>query len=192
MVDTTRDLRQTAERLMVASSERWTPQATKSLEVLTERLVTRMLPNLAAIEAVFTPLLDAEWSDATKQSHQRLRRLAERLAVVSEAVSRSRRPQSVTGQVQAMLRALVEALKELEDRQQAALSRLDADLSDKQLAELAGSLAAAGEEARTHILLVTGPEVAPTEATVLRSRPDLDRAYATNLAELEAGPTKSA
>ncbi len=192
IVETARDLRRTAERLEVESSQRWTPQSTMSLDALTERLVASLLPNLAAAEAVLTPFLDAESKEGTTQSHRRIRRLAERLAAVSEAVSRSRRPQSVSGQARAVLRALIDALKDLEDRQEAAVAGLEATLSGESLAEVVDSLAAAGREARTHILLVTGPEVAPTEATVLRSRPDLDRAYATNLAELETGPARSA
>lgn len=191
IVETTSELRGAAERLESESSQPWTPQSTRSLEALSERLVDRLLPNLAAFEAVVSPLLDAGSTDAVTRSHQRVRLLAERLAVVSEAVSRSRRPKSVSTHVRAVLRNLSQALKELERHQDAALSLLETGLSDMKQAEIARSLAAAGKDARARILLVTGPEVAPTESTVLRSRPDLDRAYATSLAELEAAPTES-
>lgn len=192
ILETAGDLRRTAERVALESSSRWTPQSTKSLDALTERLVASLLPSLAAAEAVLTPHLGAEWSDAARQIHQRIRRLTERIAAVSEAVSRSRRPQSVSAQARLALRTLSEALKELEELHGAGFSRLEASLSEEELVEVANSLAAARDEARAHILLVTQPEVAPNESSVLRRRPDLDRAYATNLAELETRPTRSA
>lgn len=144
-----------------------------------------LLPNLAAMELVLDRRLDAELSDALKVDHQKMREFAERLAMVSEAMARSRSSKSVARRARAVLCSLSEALGELGVHQQAAFSRLKATLSVNDLGELDDSLEAAIEQARSDIVLIAQPEVPPTQACVFRRYTDLDRPYATNLAELE-------
>lgn len=184
LLDPARAIRALAGHLDVEASNHWTQQSTESLSRLTERLVSDLLPCLAATESVLTPHLETDLSNLLRDAHQKIRRLAERLSIVSEAMSRSR---GRTGKrpVHDTLLALRKSLDEIESIDRAALCRLESSLSESELASLAESLETATAEARAHIVLVTQPEPAPTDAYVLRKRPDLDRAYATNLNAIE-------
>ena len=101
-------------------------------------------------------------------------------SIVSEATSRSR-GRSDRRPVHDALVTLRKSLDEVESIERAALFHLESSLSESDLANLAKSLETATVEARAQIALVAQPEPAPTDAYVLRKRPDLDRAYATNL-----------
>lgn len=184
LLDPARAIRASAERLELESSNHWTQQSTASLSRLSERLVSDLLPCLAATESVLTPHLETDLSDLLRDSHRKIRQLAERLSIVSEAVSRSRGRPGARPVHEALL-ALRKSLDELESIECAALRRLESSLSEGELARLAESMPTATAEARAHIVLVTQPEPAPTDAYVLRRRPDLDRAYATNLNTIE-------
>ena len=184
-----RAIRASAEHLDVETSNHWTQHSTDSLSGLTEGLVSEVLPRLAATESVLIPHLETDLSNALRDAYQEIRQLAERLSIVSEAMSRSR-GRSGTKPVHGALLALRRSLEEVESLDQAALCRLEASLPESELAKLAESLQTATAEARAHIVLVTQPEPAPTDAYVLRKRPDLDRAYATNLNAVDRASTR--
>lgn len=177
-------MRASAEHLDVETSDHWTQQSTESLSRLTERLVSDLLPGLAATESVLIPHLETDLGKRLRDAHQTIRQLAERLSIVSEAMSRGR-DRSSTRPVHDALVALRKSLDELASLHQAALRQLESSLPETELAKLAEALETAAAEARAHIVLVTQPEPAPTDSYVLRRRPDLDRAYATNLDALE-------
>lgn len=184
LLDTVRAIRASAERLDLEASNHWTQQSTESFSHLTERLVSDLLPWLAASESVLAPHLEGDLRNALRDAHRKIRQLAERLSIVSDAMSRSR-GRSATRPVHEALLALRESLNEVESLHQAALCRLEASLSENELAQLAESLETATADARAHIVLITQPEPAPTDAYVLRKRPDLNRAYAKSLLDLE-------
>lgn len=184
LLEPARAIRLSAEHLDVETSNQWTRQSTESLSGLTERLVSDLLPRLAAAESVLTPHLETDLNNLLRDAHQKIRQLAERLSIVSEAMSRSR-GRSGKRPVHDALLALRKSLDEVESIDRAALCQLESSLSESELAKLAESLETATAEARAHIVLVTQPEPAPTDAYVLRKRPDLDRAYATNLNAVE-------
>ena len=191
LLDAVRTIRASAEHLDVGTSNRWTQQSTESLSRLSERLVSDLLPCLAATESVLTaPHLEVDLRSALRDAHLKIRQLAERLSMVSEAMSRSRGRPDMRPVHDALL-ALRKSLDEVESLHQAALCRLEASLSENELAQLAESLEIATAEARGHIVLITQPEPAPTDAYVLRKRPDLDRAYAKSLLDLEQGSQRT-
>ncbi len=184
LFDTVHAIRASAERVDSEASNHWTQQSTESFSHLTERLVSDLLPCLAASESVLAPHLEVDLRNALRDAHQKIRQLAERLSIVSDAMSQSRgRP--ATRPVRNTLLALRKSLAEVESLHQTALCRLEAFLSENQVAQLAESLETATAEARAHIVLITQPEPAPTDAYVLRKRPDLNRAYARSLLDLE-------
>jgi hypothetical protein len=140
------------------------------------------------MESVIGPYLDTELKDALIADHQQMRQFAERIAMVSEAISRSRRPKSEVAQAGVALRALLEVLEELEVHQIAAVSRLVGTFPGS-VGEIAEAFERAIREASKRIVLIIQPEVPATEAYVLRSRPDLNRAYATTLAAVDQSDT---
>lgn len=166
------------------TSNHWTRQSTESLSRLTERLVSDLLPGLLATDSVFIPHLETDLSNSLRDVHQGIRQLAERLSIVSEAMSRSR-GRAATRPVHDALLALRKSLDEVESLHQAALCRLETSLPENDLAQLAKSLETATAEARAQVVLITQPEPATTDAYVLRKRPDLNRAYARSLLDLE-------
>lgn len=185
VLDTSRSIRASAEYLEVETSDHWTLQSTESLSRLTERLVSDLLPGLAAAESVLIPHLETDLGKRLHDAHREIRQLAERLSIVSDATSRSRgRPG--TRPIHDALLALGKSLNEVESMDGAAISQLESSLSESELAELAESLETATAEARARIVMITQPELAPTDAYVLRKRPDLNRAYPTNLAAMES------
>ena len=184
LLDPVRAVRARAEQLDVDTVNHWTQQSTETLSRLTETLVSDLLPCLAAAESVLTPHLESDLGHLLRDAHREIRRLAERLSIVSEATSRSRGHPDMRPVHDALL-ALRKSLDDVESRDRAALCQVESALSESQLARLAESLDTAAAEARAHIVLVVQPEPAPTDAYVLRKRPDLDRAYATNLGAVE-------
>ena len=188
--DTVRAIRAMAGRLDLETSNHWTEHSTEFLSRLTERLVSDLLPRLSATDSVLTPHLEADLPDALRDAHRRIRQLAERLSMVSEVMSRSR-GRSGTRPVHDAILALRKSLDEVESLHRAALCQLESSLSESELAKLAESLETATAEAREHIVLITQPEPAPTDAYVLRKRPDLNRAYAKSLLDLEQGSQRS-
>lgn len=184
MLDPARVLRAAAQRLDAEALDHWTEQSAESLSRLTERLVSDLLPCLAAVEAVLTPHLETGFSNRMRDGHKTIRRLAERLSIVSEATSRSR-GRAGKRPVRDALHALEKSLDEVESIDRAALCQLESSLSENEMTRLGQSMEAATAEARAHIVLITQPEPAPTDAYVLRKRPDLNRAYATNLNAVE-------
>lgn len=185
LAHTTQAIRRTAERILRESSERWTRHSTAELSGLSERLVSDLLPHLAAEESVLIPHLDAGLGAALRASHRKLRELAERIAMVTDASLRSHRPASTARTAQAVLRGLATEMEQLEVLQRAAVSQLEASPADRSLVEIDAALGVAAREARARIVLVTQPEMAATESSVLRRRPDLTRAYAINLSDTE-------
>lgn len=184
LLDPARAIRVSAEHLDVETSNHWTQQSTESLVRLSQSLVSELLPCLAATESVLIPHLESDRRNSLRAVHQKIRQLAERLSIVSDVISRSH-GRSATRPVHDALLALRQSLDEIESIDRAALGQLESSLSESDLAKLAGSFETATEEARAHIVLVIQPEPAPTDAYVLRKRPDLDRAYATNLNAVE-------
>lgn len=184
LLDRARAIRASAEHLDAETSNRWTPQSTESLSRLSERLVSDLLPCLAASESVLTPHLETDLTNLLRDAHHRIRQLVERLSIVSEAMSRSRGRYGARPVHDALLE-LRRSMDEVESLHRAALCQLESSLSESELAKLAESFRTATVEARAHIVLVTQPEPAPTDAYVLRKRPDLNRAYATNLDAVE-------
>ncbi len=162
----------------------WTPLSTESLSRLTDSLVSDLLPGLAAAEAVLTPHLETGPGNLLRDAHRKIRQLAERLSMVSDAMSRSR-GRSGTRPVRDALLALTKSLSEVESVDRTVVCQLESSLSESELARLAESLATATAQARGDIMLITQPEPAPTDAYVLRKRSDLNRAYAKSLLDLE-------
>ncbi len=184
LIDTAHAIRMSAEHLDAETSNHWRQQSTESLSHLTERLVSDLLPGMLATDSVLITRLETDLSDRLRDAHQKIRQLAERLSMVSEAMSRSR-GRSGTGPIHDALLALRKSLDEVELLHQAALCQLESSLSDSEPAELAEALETATAEARARIVLVTQAERATTDAYVLRKRPDLTRAYAKSLLDLE-------
>lgn len=184
LIATSRAISTTAERLYRQSS-------IGPLDGLIATLVAELLPRLAATESVIFPQLPTELSDALRPDHRAIRQLVERMTTVSEAMSRSRRARSETRTAGVALRDLTGALRQLVLDQEAALSHLEANLSAEGLEDAAGLFAEAAKRARAQIVLVGQQEIPPTEAHVMRRRPDLEKAFATNLADLESGARKS-
>lgn len=189
LIDTAHAIRISAEHLDAETSNHWRQQSTESLSHLTERLVSDLLPCLAASESVLTPHLESDLTNGLRDAHREIRQLTERLSIVSEAMSRSR-GRSGARAVHGALLALRDSLDEVESLDQAALCQLESSLSETELTELAESMETATVEARAHVVLILQPEPAPTDAYVLRKRPDLNRAYARSLLELEQAPQR--
>lgn len=185
LLERVRAIRKTAEDVDCESLDRWTQRSAAQLDNLGRRVVSDLLPNLAALESVLAPHLDTSLSHALMTNHRKARELAERLPLVSEAMSRSRGAASATRVAHVTLRALGELLEELLANGNVALSQLEATLSDSDLAAIGQALEAASRQARANIVLITQPEPAATDAYVLRKRPDLNRAYAKSLLDLE-------
>lgn len=189
LLDTVRAIRASAEHLDVEASNHWSQQSTESLSHLTERLISDLLPCLAATELVVTPHLEVDVRNALNDAHQRIRQLAERLSIVRDAMSRSR-GRSGTRPIHDALLTLRKSLDEVESLERAALCQLESSFSESELPLLAESLETAAAEARAHIVVITQPEPAPTDAYVLRKRPDLNRAYAKSLLDLDRPPRR--
>lgn len=185
LIETTREISGTAERLGRESSNGWTPRSTKALGDLSERLVANLLPSLAAMESVISPHLDPDLSEATKADHRKMRQLIERIAIVSESMARDRRAKSDLRPVRLVLRDLTEALQQLRIHEDTSVRRLEATLSTEGLEEAARLFAEAAQRARTQILLVAQRQIPATEAWVLRRRYDLVQAFTIPLSDLE-------
>lgn len=185
LLERVRALRKAAEDLDREPADQWTQRSAARFSSLSQRVVSDILPNLAALESVLAPHLDSSSNDALATNHRKTRELAERCSLVSESTSRGSRTASAARMAHATLRALGELLGELLADGDAALSQLETRLSESDLEALGQALEAASRRARANIVLITQPEPAPTDAYVLRKRPDLTRAYAKSLLDLD-------
>jgi hypothetical protein len=159
---------------------------TSSLEALIDELVSSLVPLMAAEERVLFHRLDRALGDLLREDHREVRRLVERLSMLSEGLER--RSRRATKIEQVLLTALLQmaiALDALRTHQQAALRHLSDTLPLDEQAHLAATLDAAALDAREQTMLIVRPLIPPTAAHVLRNRPDLNAAYAMSLAEIE-------
>ena len=189
LLSTTQEIRANAERVARELPGASTGQLARSLRILTDKLVSDLLPLLDAEEQVVCSRLGAELCDALKTHHREVRRLTEQMAMLSENVERSLRR---TPEAKPVLRALREAITSLDALgidQRAATCRLEEILSIDDQGRLAEGFQAAAAAARRQTMLIVQPAVPPTASTVLRKRPDLDTAYAISLADIERRST---
>ncbi|MGH7765717.1 MAG: hypothetical protein ACREOM_15000 [Candidatus Dormibacteraceae bacterium] len=178
-------IRAHAERVAREFPGASTGQLARALRILTDQLISDLLPLLDAVEHVVCRRLDVELCDALKTDHREVRRLTEQLAMLSENANRSLRRTSQAKPVLRALREAITALDALAVHQLAAWCQLDESLPLDDQEQLAKALGAAADSARERTMLIVQPAVPPTASTVLRKRPDLDTAYAISLAEME-------
>lgn len=164
------------------------------LEALIDELVSSLVPLMAAEELVLCDGLDPALGDALRKDHREVRRLIERLTMVAEGLDR--RSLGTPKKEPVLLAALQQmtiALGRLCTHELATMRHLDEALTiPKEWARLAATLDAAAVDAREHTMLIVRPAIPPTDAHVLRNRPDLTSAYAVSLAEIERQSHRSA
>ena len=156
------------------------------LEALIDELVSSLVPLMAAEERVLCQRLDRALGDPLREDHREMRRLVERLSMLSDGLER--RSRHATKIKQVLLTALQQmtiALDALRTHQQAGLRHLSDTLPLDEQAHLAATLDAAALDAREQTMLIVRPAIPPTAAHVLRNRPDLNTAYVVSLAEIE-------
>jgi len=159
---------------------------TSRLEALIDELVSSLVPLMAAEERVLCHRLDRALGDPLREDHREVRRLVERLSMLSEGLERrSRRATKIEQVLLTALQQMTIALDALRTHQQAALRHLSDTLPLDEQAHLAATLDAAALDAREQTMLIVRPVIPPTAAHVLRNRPDLNAAYAMSLAEIE-------
>jgi hypothetical protein len=159
---------------------------TSRLETLIDELVSSLVPLMAAEERVLCHRLDRALGDPLREDHQEMRRLVERLSMLSEGLERRfRRATKIEQVLPTTLRRMTIALDALRTHQQAALRHFSDTLPLDEQARLAATLEAAALDAREQTMLIFRPAIPPTAAHVLRNRPDLNAAYALSLAEIE-------
>jgi hypothetical protein len=160
---------------------------TSRLEALIDELVLSLVPLMAAEERVLCDGLDRALGDALRQDHREVRRLVERLSMLSAGLDRgSLGAPKKEPVLLAALQQLSIALGGLCTHQLAAMRHLDESLTTpEEWARLAAALDAAAVDAREQTILIVRPAIPPTAAHVLRNRPDLNAAYAMSLAEIE-------
>jgi hypothetical protein len=160
---------------------------TSRLGALIDELVLSLVPQMAAEERVLCDGLDRALGDALRQDHREVRWMVERLSMLS--VGLDRRALGAPKKEPVLLAALEQmtiALGGLYTHELAAMRRLDETLTTpEEWARLAETLDAATVDAREQTILVVSPAIPPTAAHVLRSRPDLNTAYAMSVAEIE-------
>ena len=156
------------------------------LEALIDELVSSLVPLMAAEERVLCHMLDRALGDPLREDHREMRRLVERLSVLSDGLERrSRRATKIKQVLLTALQQMTIALDAMRTHQQAALRHLSDTLPLDEQAHLAATLDAAALDAREQTMLIVRPEIPPTAAHVLRNRPDLNAAYVMSLAEIE-------
>ena len=159
---------------------------TSRLEALIDELVSSLVPLVAAEERLLCQRLGRALGDPLKADHWEMRRLVERLSVLSDGLERrSRRATKIKQVLLTALQQMTIALDALRTHQQAALRHLSDTLPLDEQVRLAATLDAAALDAREHTMLIVRPAIPPTAAHVLRNRPDLNAAYAMSLAEIE-------
>jgi PhoPQ-activated pathogenicity-related protein len=167
---------------------------TSRLEALIDELVSSLVPLMAAEESVLCDHVDHALGDALRQDHREVRGLVERLSMLSAGLDR--RSLGATKKEPVLLAALQKmtiALGRLRTHELATMRHLDEALTTpKEWARLAATLDAAAVDAREHTMLIVRPAIPPTDAHVLRNRPDLTSAYAVSLAEIERQSHRSA
>lgn len=163
-----------------------------SLRNLAERLVSELLPVLAAEEAVLHEYLDPKLYGDLKATGKMLRALIERLEIVTESAERSHSRGADVGLASGVLRETVTTLAALVDQQRAAYRQLRASLSPADQKLLAEALEAAATVARAQTMLIVQPTTPSRASTVLRKRPDLEVAYPVSLAAFERSAAANA
>ena len=167
---------------------------TSRLEALIDELVSSLVPLMAAEESVLCDDVDHALGDALRQDHREVRGLVERLSMLSAGLDR--RSLGAPKKEPVLLAALQQmtiALGRLCTHELATMRHLDEALTTpKEWARLAATLDAAAVDAREHTMLIVRPAIPPTDAHVLRNRPDLTSAYAVSLAEIERQSHRSA
>ena len=150
---------------------------TSRLEALIDELVSSLVPRMAAEERVLCHRLDRALGDPMREDHREIRRLVERLSMLSEGLERrSRRATKIEQVLLTALQQMTIALDALRTHQQAALRHLSDTLPLDEQAHLAATLDAAALDAREQTMLIVRPVIPPTAAHVLRNRPDLNAA----------------
>jgi Hemerythrin HHE cation binding domain len=167
---------------------------TSRLEALIDELVSRLVPLMAAEESVLCDDVDHALGDALRQDHREVRGLVERLSMLSAGLDRrSLGAPKKEPLLLAALRQMTIALGRLCTHELATMRHLDEALTTpKEWARLAATLDAAAVDAREHTMLIVRPAILPTDAHVLRNRPDLTSAYAVSLAEIDRQSHRSA
>jgi hypothetical protein len=160
---------------------------TSRLEALSDELVSKLVPLMAAEERVLCDGLDRALGDALRQDHREVRGLVERLSMLSAGLDR--RYLGAPKKEPVLLVALQQmtiALGGLCTHELAAMRHLDETLTTpEEWARLEARFDAAAVDAREQTILIVRPAIPPTAAHVLRNRPDLNAAYAMSLAEIE-------
>jgi hypothetical protein len=167
---------------------------TSRLEALIDELVSSLVPLMAAEERVLCDDIDHALGAALRQDHREVRGLVERLGMLSEDLDQRSLGASKKGPVVlAALQQMTIALGGLCTHELAAMRHLKETLTTpEEWARLAATFDAAAVDAREHTMLIVRPTIPPTDAHVLRNRPDLTSAYAVSLAEIERQSHRSA
>lgn len=181
---TTERILQQADRLVAELPRAPSGRLVPMLERLIDSTVGELVPLMAAEEAAVLPRLDAAQQEAMGCTFREVRALAERLAVLLENLQRRLARGPERKPLQCALMDLGGALNRLLRYRQAARQRLSDALSAEELRRLAGRLGQSEADARARTLLIAQPEIPPTVAHHMRSRPDLHIAYPITLAEL--------
>jgi hypothetical protein len=183
---TTQRILDTVEQIARGLTEVPARVFTSRLEAVIDELVSSLVPLMAAEERVLCHCLDRALGGALREDHREVRRLTERLTMLSEGLERrSRRAPKREPIVLTALQEMTAALGGLSAHQQTALRYLSETLPLDEQARLAATLDAAAFDAREQTTLIVRPTIPPTAAHVLRHRPDLNAAYAMSLAEFE-------
>jgi hypothetical protein len=167
---------------------------TSRLEALIDELVSSLVPLMAAEESVLCDAVDHALGDALRQDHREVRGLVERLSMLSAGLDgRSLGAPKKEPVLLAALQQMTIALGRLCTHELATMRHLDEALTTpEEWARLAATFDAAAVDAREHTMLIVRPAIPPTDAHVLRNRPDLTSAYAVSLAEIERQSHRSA
>lgn len=137
---------------------------------LLERLTTELVPGLEAEEEVVFPLLarrpqGSASIERLRDQHRRIRALTEVLAASVYRLQERAGPAGWLREPLTRLRTLLAEHRALEDE---AVTEAVATLSDTDRRRLEEELTRSRERARLEIVLVTGPDYAPTEAWAMR------------------------
>jgi hypothetical protein len=182
---TTRVIMAGAQRIASQLNDVPAGRLTRALRSLTDQLVSNLIPLLDAEARVVHDLVGADIRCELASDHRQVRSLTERLEMITENVEGQRRRVADRAPIEQALRAVMTALAALESHQRIAFGELDESLRAVDEERVVKALEEAAITARNRIMLIDRPDVPATASTVLRTRPDLDTAYAISLAALK-------
>lgn len=189
---TTERVRECAEAAAAHLRGASSPALARSVQALTDLLIEELMPLMAAEESAIAPRLDGGLREALAADHRRLAELSDRLEMLIAPVQRRVPGEPDRKRLARSIADLTVALDALLGRQEMAYLGLAASLGLDDLQELAGELDRGETDARRRTVLIAWPEIPPTTAHVMRSRPELHIAYPTTLAALKPRPGEAA